>query len=383
MKSLAAALFTALIVSSAHAAAWAEDPSSTHWDRPAEATSGGVTTADLYPESCGRCHPDQFRDWSGSLHRRSVGPGLTGQLRPQEDPGFAASCYYCHAPLVEQAELGASDEGFAENPLFDAKLKGSGVSCAACHARKGVVYGPRAPRNVPKADGEGHASVKGAFFSQADFCAACHQLDKGFRFNGTPLTNTYREWEGSPFAKAGVPCQGCHMPGRRHLFRGIHDPEMTRSGVEIESGLLPGGKGEVSAHLAIRNTGAGHMLPTYVTPSIVVRGFFIGAGGEAIPGTAEEKTIGRRVAVDLSRELFDTRIPTGGAFRFDYRRQRPGDAVGIVFEVWVHPDEFYNRFFGAMLSGAGPGQRPLLARARKATEASVYLLYREELPLDE
>ncbi|MBA7466455.1 hypothetical protein ES707_01639 [subsurface metagenome] len=46
--------------------------------------------------------------------------------------------------------------------------------------------------------------------------------------------NTLVEWEQSPAARNGMTCQSCHMPQRRHLWRGIHDPDMVRSGLTPE-----------------------------------------------------------------------------------------------------------------------------------------------------
>ncbi|MBI3628436.1 MAG: cytochrome c554 and C-prime, partial [Candidatus Rokubacteria bacterium] len=71
-------------------------------------------------------------------------------------------------------------------------------------------------------------------FLRSEFCASCHQFGAdGFALNGKLLENTYEEWRASPAARAGRQCQDCHMPDRRHLWRGIHDPDMVKSGVEI------------------------------------------------------------------------------------------------------------------------------------------------------
>ena len=59
----------------------------------------------LRPADCGTCHPVQFADWKTSLHGKSMGPGVAGQLVEmlQSDPAAARSCLHCHAPLAEQA----------------------------------------------------------------------------------------------------------------------------------------------------------------------------------------------------------------------------------------------------------------------------------------
>jgi hypothetical protein len=58
----------------------------------------------LDPASCGTCHPVQLADWKTSLHARSMGPGVTGQLAEMQrtDPATTRLCLTCHAPLTEQ-----------------------------------------------------------------------------------------------------------------------------------------------------------------------------------------------------------------------------------------------------------------------------------------
>ncbi|MBI4379685.1 MAG: hypothetical protein HY574_00635, partial [candidate division NC10 bacterium] len=62
--------------------------------------------ASLDPESCAVCHRLQYDDWKGSLHSKSMGPGVRGQTLEliRDDPATALLCYSCHAPLAEQQE---------------------------------------------------------------------------------------------------------------------------------------------------------------------------------------------------------------------------------------------------------------------------------------
>ncbi len=336
-----------------------------YWSRP---LSIGEKTP--YPENCGECHKRQYTDWIGSLHRRSVGPGLLSQLKPEEYPDYALSCYYCHAPAVEQNEMVRRGDGYVRNDSFDRRLKHSGISCVICHVRKGRIYGP-----VPSGNREGgHPFTVKDFFSSAEFCRVCHQLDGGYELNGKVLVNTYREWKESPYGKNNITCQHCHMPDRRHLFRGIHDPEMVRNGVDFE---VRGGKEKIT--LLIKNTGVGHNFPTYVTPLVVVRGFVVDGSGTVVGGTLRESFVGRKVTLDLTEELFDTRIPPGGEFGFEY----PVDGAKgkkIVLEVWVYPDEFYNRFFHSALEDTNSED---IKEALDITENSFYLLFREEVRIPE
>lgn len=367
-----------------------------HWTRPARAVNNGQNkpsdTVKInpapYPKECGTCHSTKYKEWSTSLHSRSVGPGLLAQLSPIESPGFATSCYRCHAPLLEQSEAVKEEDGYGINPAFDKKLQTTGISCAACHLRESVVYGPEGPSAIETTEA-GHHTEQKSFFSSAEFCAACHQLDAGYELNGRVLTNTYNEWKESRYADSGVTCQMCHMPSRRHLWQGIHYPEMVLSGLDIKANYNNKSKNKrVEALLTITNTGVGHMFPTYVTPSVTVTGFLLDQKGNIIEASRSTVTIGRRIALDLSEELFDTRIAPDEKFEFAYSPPPALRAAELVFEVVVKPDEFYNRFFASILNGMEKG-RPeeqsssvkMYKEAYRATLTSEYLLYRKAFQL--
>jgi hypothetical protein len=346
----------------------------------------------LAPEGCGVCHPAQRADWSTSLHARSMGPGVMGQLvemRPSDPPSYRI-CLGCHAPLAEQHPEVSGPRGFVRNPGFDGGLQMQGLVCSACHVRRHERFGPprrpgaEAPAPPRQRLPHGGATRTTAF-QRSEFCASCHQFEPdGFALNGKLLENTYDEWKASPAAREGRHCQHCHMPDRRHLWRGIHDPDMVRSGVTIaldtdHPRYRPGQ--ELRATVTIANTGVGHHFPTYVTPQVVVRVELVDARGQPVPDTAEERVIGRQVPLDLSREIADTRIPAGGRFRLEYRR--PVARAGLVLRVTVTvlPDEFYTRFFENLLeTGAGSGEaqiREALARTRR----SAFTIFARDLPL--
>src|SRR5213595_3427585 len=105
--------------------------------------------ASLAPEACGTCHPSQLADWTTSLHSRSMGPGVAGQLVEmlESDPGSALSCSTCHAPLAEQAPRVADGARARANPVYDAALGARGLVCAGCHVRAHQRFGP------PRRDG--------------------------------------------------------------------------------------------------------------------------------------------------------------------------------------------------------------------------------------
>ncbi len=316
-----------------------------------------------------------------------MGPGLLFQLDPVNDPATARACYFCHAPLSRQSEISAPGTAPDGAGGYNETLKLSGVSCSACHVRGPGVSGPLRPRlkGLNKGLKSGHKTRKEGFFEKAEFCAACHQLKNGFRINGTLLVNTYSEWKESEFGRAGVVCQSCHMPGRRHLFRGIHDPEMTRSGVKIEYIAIKSedkARGLGTARLVITNTATGHYFPTYATPLILVKGYLAGRDGSPLKGTAREDFIGRKLVLDLSGEFFDTRIAPQKSFVFEYPLTRNTRAESLVFEVTVYPDEFYNRFYQYYLTQEPVGKtKELIEQAHKESSTSGYELFRKEIPL--
>ena len=92
----------------------------------------------LAPADCGTCHPSQYADWQGSIHARSMGPGIAGQLveMARRDPAGARGCLVCHAPLAEQSPLVRGAAGLEANSAFDTALQGHGeIGRASCRER--------------------------------------------------------------------------------------------------------------------------------------------------------------------------------------------------------------------------------------------------------
>ena len=332
--------------------------------------------ASLAPESCGTCHPAQLADWRTSIHARAMGPGVAGQLAEllASAPRDALACQHCHAPLAEQAPLRAAT--LADNPDFDAALRRHGIPCAACHVRGHARFGP------PRRDGSlasaapretlPHGGVtRTPAYLASEFCRDCHQFaPNGHAVGGKLLQDTYNEWKASRFAAAGVQCQDCHMPDRRHLWRGIHDADMVRSGLTISVNEGPAPPGQIAARLVVDSTRVGHRFPTYVTPIVVLRAELVDDAGRGIAGTREERRIGREVTLDLERELTDTRLAPGERAELPYARALENGAVAARFSVVVYPDAFYTAFYEALLrQGAGRGEaqiRTALAETRRS-----------------
>lgn len=362
-----------------------------HWQRPIAPqgeppASFSALEAALDPASCGTCHTAQLADWKDSRHAHAMDPGVLGQLLDMdaEDRESHQECLRCHAPLAEQAdglvaELRAGEEQDASG------LHRHGMMCAACHVRGHQRYGPaRRDGSQPQAD---EALPHGGFkvapaFSDARFCASCHQFPQdGYALNGKLLENTLEEWKTSRHARERRTCQSCHMPDRRHLWRGIHDPEMVRSGVTIRS-FTATAKSRARASLTVRNTGTGHYFPTYATPMVDLEIFQEDRAGKAIAGTLKRSAIGRNVSLDITREIFDTRLAPDAQHVMNYDFRLSPLAVAVVVRVRVEPDAFYVRFYRSVLTQGLPDKGlALMRKALHDARRSGFELYLERYPV--
>jgi hypothetical protein len=138
------------------------------------------------------------------------------------------------------------------------------------------------------------------------------------------------------------------------------------------------------AVITITNSGAGHYLPTYVTPKIFVQAHLLDAQGEVIPETSQQAAIGRDITLNLSEELYDTRIPPKQSRSFTYAHILPDTARHLRVRVVVHPDHFYQRFFEAVLQDGGGGQgRAYLEEALRRTTSSSFTVLERDIALRE
>ncbi len=348
----------------------------------------------LSPERCGSCHPEQYKQWRTTLHARAMSPGVYGQLVDmwKANPGGAQSCNECHAPLAEQqkrANFGAGPPAnWRKNPVHDRKLEMSGLVCASCHVRDWRVHGPRkkeTPEGMDDTTGNGpHGGVERTlFFSRSEFCTGCHQHTFPGP-NGKSIQNTYNEWKNSLWGEEGVSCQSCHMPDRAHLWRGIHDKEMTQSAVQVDVSLGAEARGEiVTAVIKLTNSGAGHYFPTYITPSVDVISELEDKTGRTIPGSRQINVIERKLSPDFSREIHDTRIPPQESITFRYRRGRGEGAARLRVRVHVRPDAFYYNFFMEFLKNPAISSlsRELIEQARDIAASSDFDIYDEKFEL--
>lgn len=363
---------------------WAQ-PLAPQGDPPPEYSA---IEASLAPEACGACHASQYADWQTSLHSRTMGPGILWQFQvlSQDESN---SCLRCHAPLAEQKALAALQHGWSNAPKAPAPpyvsgdLHLRGLVCAACHVRRHQRFGPPAIAQNPQ-DSQNAAQaarpphngyVADRAFQDSRFCSTCHQFTpQGRRLAGKLVENTYEEWRTSPAAENGQACQSCHMPGRRHLWRGIHDREMVANGIRraLEVNRLDASR--IAVQATVSTPGVGHYFPTYVVPKVTVTLHLRNSAGSR---EIARLVIGRTVSVDMDRELSDTRIPPGGKSLLSAEVGVPPGPNRIEMRMEVAPAEHYARMFQSMLDRnpkMSPGTQSILRDALREALASSYRL---------
>lgn len=330
----------------------------------------------LAPESCGTCHGDKLSEWRTSFHARAFSPGLVGQLLTF-DAADGAACMQCHAPLAEQrqafeaARLESRSQASAEHGLADA-----GNSCSGCHLRGNRHFGPPQRDTGVLGQSDPAAPHGGVMrvpdFETSEFCAACHQFSQDQAINGKPLENTLVEWQQSPAARKNTTCQSCHMPQRKHLWRGIHDPDMVRSGLTPE--FIAGTE---TARFRLTNTGIGHAFPTYVTPKVVMVGIALDETGDPVDGSEVRYVIQRRVESINGDwvERSDTRLLPEQSATLELAWPKSGQ---VKFWLAVSPDDFYHQHVYSELLHELPADSPpakLIAEADQMAQASQFSLF--------
>ncbi|TLY13434.1 MAG: hypothetical protein E6K69_09075, partial [Nitrospirae bacterium] len=235
---------------------------------PYQKTPEGIDS--LRAESCGTCHREIYEEWKASIHARAY-----------EDPFFQAYwkrdrniwiCLNCHTPLenqqptlIKEIPRGRVEKAIqVANPHYDPD-----------HVREGVIMGPFDDSVAP------HPTKFDPSFRTTQVCYRCHNVVSGpAQLYRVGPCGTYAEYEGKFFMQErGMICQSCHMPevarpvaeggpirqGRRHLWRGGHDPDMIKRAVAVQvkaDPAMPKAGEQVRFTLTLINAGAGHKIPT-------------------------------------------------------------------------------------------------------------------------
>ncbi len=319
---------------------------------PHQAVPKGIES--LSAESCGQCHREIYEEWKSSIHAYAY-----------EDPFFQAYwrkdqniwvCLNCHTPLENQQPtlIGAIPRGRVEravqepNPRYDPELQQEAVTCAACHVRDGVIWGPYDDSAAP------HPTGFDPGFRTVQVCYRCHNVVSGpAQFYNVGPCGTYAEYEGRYYMQErGLICQSCHMPqvdrpvaeggpvrrGRQHLWRGGHDPEMIKQAVAVQVEAVPVDPApgqEVQFTLTLVNAGAGHKIPSgdpdrFFTVEFIVR-------DEAGAVLSEQtNTMGRWIMWQpVIVEVLDNRLLPLASREYTFAYRLPADSAGLTLTTRV------------------------------------------------
>lgn len=327
-----------------------------NFERPISTAKVPEPLETLSAKECAGCHQEIYDEWSTTIHSKAwTDPYFRVDFKFDGSPQI---CLNCHTPLDRQQEnlvLGFRDDEkwdpiLAPNPDFDHDLQQEGVTCAACHVKEGAILGPSGVEGAP------HPVKKMGNPNQV--CLRCHVVegerwDAFFKF---PPCGTVAEIRATQKTAAGstgeimtddvasLGCVECHMPlversiveggevraVRRHLWRGGHDPEMVKGGLQIDfdedSVSLPGKR---RYKLVLTNTGAAHYFPTG-TPDrhLTVRLRLLDENGEVLE---EQEHILKRTVMwrPFIVDLWDTRLKRGQSRTFSLEFPSDGKAASI------------------------------------------------------
>ena len=244
------------------------------------------------PNVCKSCHTDIFYQWDQAMMSKAythhwdeieyfdlavAHAEKVPELKPVVD-----GCNGCHTPMAYIA-------GDVTPPRPEANSRANeSVSCDLCHSITGIrgetpfnfsyvsepgrmKYGSKPGLVSPH-----HDTQKLDIYSQAEFCANCHNEKNPY---GIWVKSTQLEWKEGPYGRDGIACQQCHMPkamGRnakmaevdmvaQHLFHGAHDKGKVAGAIELR--MHPDEREvEYDAAIVISvqlfNGKAGHKIPT-------------------------------------------------------------------------------------------------------------------------
>lgn len=197
--------------------------------------------------TCAACHPEQYREWSGSQHAYAqmspVFNAFHGTILRITNGTNGDFCIRCHTPVGMNLGEPVFMTNMDRNPTSR-----EGITCVVCHrlarpfgkvsGRLAIeegdlfdpVFGPTGNRELKRViespdysvntdrDGFGrsiHTDVEVLpQMSTSGFCGTCHDVNL---VNGFRLEEAFSEYKATQAAADGVTCQDCHMasePGR-------------------------------------------------------------------------------------------------------------------------------------------------------------------------
>jgi hypothetical protein len=223
---------------------------------------------------CESCHSGIYGEWEGSSHAAAWEDSLFQDLfAAVRSRAGGVECLACHAPVAVHDR----------DPMVMEGTSREGVNCDYCHTLRAAGEGGGVPvfRSIPDRTRTGRTGrgssiyhgIRGeAEFGSPEYCATCHHLRNR---HGVLIYSEYESWRRSGYPERGIDCRSCHMPESTakasdfgsvrgdvsgHRFRGGGSLEMLRkaAGFEVELTAL---RDSIRVRTAVRNRGAGHMLP--------------------------------------------------------------------------------------------------------------------------
>ena len=204
----------------------------------------------LDPLTCKECHPNHYREWSGSMHAYAaedpvfIAMNQRGQRETNGELGDF--CVTCHAPIALLEGLTSDGLNLDQVPDY-----AKGVTCAFCHlvdevqgthngqlglADDLVMRGAYADPTPNTAHASAYSKLHDkSQIESADVCGTCHDI---VTQQGVHLERTFLEWKSSLFAhdvdEERQTCGDCHMKGRTATaadapgvkLRRVHDHRM-------------------------------------------------------------------------------------------------------------------------------------------------------------
>jgi cytochrome c554/c'-like protein len=304
-------------------------------------------------DNCRPCHLDITDQWSRSAHARAdrTKSFLFGRMYfyslKETRGGTMLACGPCH----ETASFVNQDFEFTR------PVSQEGVACAYCHAVSGPANQGIPPYVLNLGAYQGplrdpiptraHRSAYTGYLEKSEFCGACHVYSNQ---HGVKIADTYGEWKRSRYAKQGIGCQGCHMPGKpgRNSGEGPVRPRVADHSFSLDAltaarpraatitltGARRPRADTLRVFAVVTNTGWGHALPTGNDQNIaLIRIRVLGADGKIVwendPFAEWNVSVfGLILADELGnwpadtwnavKILRDRRIPAGGSARVRY-----------------------------------------------------------------
>jgi len=143
-------------------------------------------------------------------------------LSAQDELAEGELCVKCHTPVGFVSGMPAKTSDHLKKIP---QLAQKGVQCDFCHSATGAHKVYNAEIDLDPGQGQSnpgtkrgpyrdstsdfHKTAYSRYHTGSEICGSCH--DVRHVVFGTRLETPYEEWKNGPYAKKGIPCQGCHM----------------------------------------------------------------------------------------------------------------------------------------------------------------------------